>query len=89
MADAKTRDEKKTAAGKRKVIRDSFTLPLGDYQRIAELKKKCLDLGIDVKKSELVRAGLTILDQLPPGDLERAVAAVERIKTGRPVKEKT
>lgn len=67
-----------------KVIRDSFTMPRGDYELIGVLKQRCIGLGIARSKSELLRAGLTALNQLPDGNLTRVVAAVESVKTGRP-----
>ena len=69
---------------KLKVIRDSFTMPSADYDRIKILKKSCLALGIAVKKSELLRAGLQTLQRLSNEDLKRVIALVETIKTGRP-----
>jgi len=68
------------------MIRDSFTLPEGDYAMLAELKKKCLEAGVHVKKSELMRAGLLHLSKLNQSVLLQAVAQVEIIKTGRPAK---
>jgi len=67
-----------------KVIRDSFTMPLADYELIGFLKRRCIGLGIAMKKSELLRAGLAALDRLPDQDLAQVVAAVESVKTGRP-----
>jgi hypothetical protein len=67
-----------------KVIRDSFTMPLPDYALIGALKQRCIGLGIAMKKSELLRAGLTALDQLPDQGLLEVVTAVENVKTGRP-----
>lgn len=69
-----------------KMIRDSFTLPEGDYAKLAELKKKCLEAGAHVKKSELIRAGLLRLSKLNRSALLQAIAQVEIIKTGRPAK---
>ncbi|CAN7544741.1 hypothetical protein LJR230_003751 [Trinickia sp. LjRoot230] len=69
---------------KEKVVRDSFTMPKREYETIAKLKQKCLDAGIAVKKSELLRAGLLLLDALPAKRLAAAVAHVETVKTGRP-----
>jgi hypothetical protein len=67
-----------------KVVRDSFTMPLADYGLIGVLKRRCLNLGIAMKKSELLRAGLTALQRLPDPDLAQLVATVESVKTGRP-----
>ena len=70
--------------GKVKVVRDSVTMPLEDYERIGALKHKCLAIGIAIKKSELLRAGLITLQRLSDEDLKRVIALVDKIKTGRP-----
>jgi len=67
-----------------KVIRDSFTMPLADYELIGALKQRCIGLGVAMKKSELLRAGLAALTGLPDERLVEIVAAVESVKTGRP-----
>lgn len=67
-----------------KVIRDSFTMPRADYELIGALKQRCLGFGVAMKKSELLRAGLAVLRQLPDERLLEVVAAVESVKTGRP-----
>jgi hypothetical protein len=67
-----------------KVIRDSFTMPAADHELIGILKKRCIGLGIAIKKSELLRAGLAALDRLPDESLAQVTAAVESVKTGRP-----
>ncbi|TCG06945.1 hypothetical protein BZM27_22775 [Paraburkholderia steynii] len=71
-----------------KVVRDTFTMPRADYEKIAMLKQRCLDAGVAVKKSELVRAGLLLLTSEPTKRLLAAVNAVEPVKTGRPPKSK-
>lgn len=81
------KQSKKDRPKKVKMIRDSFTLPESDYVKLAELKKKCLEAGVHVKKSELMRAGLLRLSNLNRSALLQAVAQVEIIKTGRPAKE--
>ncbi|SOE66238.1 hypothetical protein SAMN05446635_2824 [Burkholderia sp. OK233] len=73
-------------AKKEKVVRDSFTMPKSDYEKIATLKQKCLDAGISVKKSELLRAGLLLLESVPSKRLLAAISVVETVKTGRPAK---
>jgi hypothetical protein len=67
-----------------KVIRDSFTMPVADHELIGVLKKRCISLGIAIKKSELLRAGLASLQRLPDASLAQVAAAVESVKTGRP-----
>ena len=69
-----------------KMVRDSFTMPENDYAQLAELKKKCLQAGVHVKKSELLLAGLLSLSKLPDAALIKAVEEVEKLKTGRPAK---
>ncbi|WP_408211667.1 hypothetical protein [Paraburkholderia sediminicola] len=71
---------------KEKVVRDSFTMPKSDYDRIASLKQKCLEAGVSVKKSELLRAGLLMLESAAPQRLLAAVSSLETVKTGRPAK---
>lgn len=74
---------------KTKVVRDSFTMPESDYAKIAELKKKSLEAGISIKKSELLRAGLHALEALPIAKLKALLGSVENIKTGRPAAEQS
>lgn len=69
-----------------KVVRDSFTMPEGEYQKIAEIKALCLKAGMPVKKSEVLRAGLKALAGLSAVQLKRALNGLEKIKTGRPKK---
>jgi len=79
-------EEKAKRVKKGKVVRDSFTMPKSDYEKIAALKQKCLDAGVPVKKSELLRAGLILLEAVPIKRLLAAISAVETVKTGRPAK---
>lgn len=74
------------AENKKKVVRDSFTMPQNDYAKIAELKQVCLKVGVHVKKSELLRAGLHALGKLSATQLKQTIAQMEQIKTGRPKK---
>jgi len=67
-------------------VRDSFTMPKSDYDKIAALKQKCLEAGVSVKKSEILRAGLVLLESAALKRLLAAVSAVEQVKTGRPAK---
>lgn len=71
---------------KQKLVRDSFTFPETEYQTLVALKKRLLASGTDVKKGELMRAGLALLSGLDDAALATAVARVEKLKTGRPAK---
>lgn len=78
---------KKDAAPKKaKLIRDSFTFPESDYVLLAILKQRALNAGCEIKKSELLRAGLNALNAMPETELLKVLDGVERIKTGRPSK---
>jgi len=78
------KDVKKQA--KQKVIRDSFTMPENEYRVLSEIKKKCLAGGIDVKKSELLRAGLQSLADMSQAALKKQLSKLVEIKIGRPAK---
>jgi hypothetical protein len=85
-ASAAVAESKVKRTRKEKVVRDSFTMPKSDYEKIAALKQKCLAAGVSVKKSEVLRAGLLVLEAAAPKRLLAAVSAVEQVKTGRPAK---
>ena len=71
---------------KAKVVRDSFTMPQDEYQKIAEIKAACLKAKLHVKKSEVLRAGLKLLAELDATRLTLVLKSLEKIKTGRPNK---
>ncbi|AET88778.1 hypothetical protein BYI23_A009400 [Burkholderia sp. YI23] len=77
-------EPKTKRAKKEKVVRDSFTMPKSDYAKIASLKEKCQKNGVRVKKSELLRAALAMLDAATEKRLVEAIKALETVKTGRP-----
>lgn len=85
-APAKVTVKKPKKEHKEKVVRDSFTMPQSEYQKIAEIKESCLKAGLPVKKSEVLRAGLKALVAMNAAQLKRALAGLEKIKTGRPKK---
>ncbi len=82
--------DKKHKAGdkKPKTIRDSFNMPEDDYALIGAMKKRAITAGREVKKSELLRAGLKVLAAMTEAAFSKAVAAVPAIKTGRPAKKR-
>jgi len=85
-APAKAAAKKSKKKPKVKIVRDSFTMPQNEYQKIAEIKEVCLKAGLQVKKSEVLRAGLKALAGMSAAQLKHAVAGLEKIKTGRPKK---
>ncbi len=79
-------DKKKDKPEKVKVVRDSFTIPKAEYAQIAAMKKRAMALGMEVKKSELIRAGLALLATTSDAALRKALGNVPTLKTGRPGK---
>lgn len=71
---------------KPKLVRDSFTFPKDEYQAIAGLKQKALGLKHSAKKSEILRAGLKLLNSLNDKAFLAALSNVPALKTGRPAK---
>ena len=69
-----------------KVVRDSFTIPKSELLQIGESKKRALALGVEIKKSELIRAGLQALTSMNDAAFKKALSNVPTIKTGRPAK---
>jgi hypothetical protein len=74
-------------AKKPKLVRDSFTSPKAEYAAIDALQLRAAKLGQPAKKSEVVRAGIKALLALSDEALLASLAAVPRVKTGRPAKD--
>jgi hypothetical protein len=72
-----------------KLVRDSFTIPENEYAAIGEIKKACLALGVDVKRTEVIRAGLLVLQQMSALAIADYITKqLPKPKTGRPKKAK-
>jgi hypothetical protein len=76
----------KAKVHKPKLVRDSFTMPEEEYAVLGQVKKACLKGGVEVKKSELLRAGVALLKQLDLAALKAVLAGLPQLKTGRPKK---
>jgi len=72
---------------KHKLVRDSFTIPKGEYAVLGDLKQRAVRLSFPAKKSELLRAGIAALSAMSDKAFLAAVAAVPSLKTGRPKNE--
>jgi hypothetical protein len=70
---------KKQALKKPKLVRDSFTIPETDYALFETLKQRALAAGIEVKKSEILRAAVVTLAKLDDAQLVKAIGLVVRI----------
>ena len=79
-------DPKVAKKPKLKVVRDSFTMPQSEYQKITDIKELCLKAGMQVKKSEVLRAGVIALSAMNEQQLQAALSGLDKIKTGRPNK---
>lgn len=85
---AKPVTETKEKAKKPKLVRDSFTMPETEYAALGQVKKACLKAGIEVKKSELLRAGVALVEGLGIDQLKLVLASLTPLKAGRPKKDK-
>jgi hypothetical protein len=83
--------ESVTTAGKTKVkkdvlVRDSFTMPQSEYQVLSLVKKACLQSGIEIKKSELLRIDVVQLAGLSVTKIATLQKGLNKIQAGRPKK---
>jgi hypothetical protein len=85
---SKASAKKKVDVKHAKLARDSFTIPEDELQLLADTKKKCLKAGIDIKKSELIRIGISIIHGLGLSRIKKEKRTLQPIKTGRPKKAK-
>ena len=73
-------------ARKPKLVRDSFTMPEQEYAVLGQVKKACLKAGFEIKKSELLRIGVALINQIDLVTLKTVLLALPQLKTGRPKK---
>jgi hypothetical protein len=73
-----------SAEPKAKLIRDSFTIPKSEYVVLESLKTRAANLTRPVKKSELLRAGIAVLNAMTDKSFLAALNGVPSLKTGRP-----
>lgn len=67
---------------KEKVVRANFTILQSDLELIAQVKKKCLHLGIETNKSELIRAGIDALSKLSDNKLSDTLDKLPKPRVG-------
>ena len=72
------------AKPRQKLVRDSFTIPKGEYVVLGELKERAARLIRPVKKGELLRAGIVALNAMPDRVFLATLSAVPSLKPGRP-----
>lgn len=61
------------------IVRDSFVFPEIEHVHLMDLKHRLVAEGVDIKKSELVRAGLVLLASLDDDAMKRLLALVPRV----------
>jgi hypothetical protein len=66
------------------LVRDSFTMPDGEYAVLANVKQACLKAGFEIKKSELLRIGVALVGRLDTATLRQVLDSLPQLKTGRP-----
>jgi uncharacterized membrane protein len=69
-----------------KMVRDSISIPKSEYELLDAMKLRAGKLGVPIKKTELIRAGIKALAELANPVFLSAIAAVPNLKTGRPPK---
>jgi len=72
------------AQAKSELVRDSFTIPKSEYVVLEGLKLRAAGLTRPTKKSELLRAGIAVLNGMSDRAFLAALSGVPSLKTGRP-----
>jgi hypothetical protein len=77
---------KATKTVKTKLVRDSFAIPEKEYAALVAVKKTCLKAGLEIKKTELIRIGIALVNNLTTAKIKTAQAKLTQISAGRPKK---
>jgi hypothetical protein len=77
---------KPTKTVKTKLIRDSFAIPEKEYAALVAVKKTCLKAGLEIKKTELIRIGIALVNNLTTAKIKTAQSKLTQISAGRPKK---
>lgn len=81
-----TKGNKATKTVKTKLVRDSFAIPEKEYAALVAVKKTCLKAGLEIKKTELIRIGIALVNNLTTAKIKTAQAKLTQISPGRPKK---
>lgn len=71
---------------RRKLVRDSFTMPREDFDIVVALKERAQALGRPTRNSEVLRAGVHALGALDDAQFRTALDRLVVLKKGRPKK---
>ena len=67
-----------SAKGKKAKLRSRrFTISAAEHAQLAAIKKRLVAVGIEIRKSELLRAGLKLLSALGDARLKKIVATLD------------
>lgn len=80
---AQKQTEEPVSQPQEKVLRDTFTMLEKDKLLLRDLKLRCMKAGVEASKSELIRAGIQMLNDLPDSELTSMIEKLERLKVGR------
>jgi hypothetical protein len=69
-----------------KSIREIFSYPAADAERLQQLIKRAGRIGVGANKSEVIRAGMMVLEKLSDEKFSEAIRAVPKLKPGAPKK---
>ena len=86
VAAAKADKKVEVKVKKVKQVRDSFTMPEVEYAVLGQVKKTCLKAGFEIKKSDLLRIGVSLIKNLESAQLKTLLAGLTTLKVGRPKK---
>jgi hypothetical protein len=81
-----TKANKAIKTVKTKLVRDSFAIPEKEYAALVAVKKACLKAGLEIKKTELIRIGIALVNNLTTAKIKTAQAKLTQITAGRPKK---
>lgn len=83
---AHTKGRSKSRKSRTKLMRDSFKMPRQDFELMASLKQRSLRLDRPVKKSELLRAGLSSLQTISDAEFSRLLDSLAPLEARSPKK---
>jgi hypothetical protein len=75
-------DDKKTKKSKK--IKLTSSIPETEYAALLKLREKCSDLGIHVKKSELIRAGFQLSNNLSIRRVKTELSKIVDLNVAKP-----
>lgn len=77
---------KSKSKSRSKLVRGSFKMPRRDFELLASLKERSAGLDRPVKKSELLRAGLSSLQKISDAELSQLLDSLAPLEARSPKK---